>query len=275
MSDNTAQAELWNGRMGTAWVSVEETIDSLLEPLTRHLIDAAAPAPGKRILDIGCGCGTTSLTLAHEGAHVWGVDISTPMIDQANSKVDAVDGVKFSVADAATQTYMPDQDVIFSRFGVMFFADPIAAFRNIRLALKPKGKLVFLCWQSPPDNPWISVPGAAVAPFQPDDLPVPEPRAPGPFAFADKNYCRQMLIDAGFSNVKIQPVKENLYLGDTLDEAMVFQSRVGPLSALLETVDEATAKQASDAVKQALAPFLSDTGLMMPAATWLVTADNS
>ena len=160
--------------MGSAWVSVEDYIDRMLEPLSAVAIDAVGAKAGDRIIDVGCGCGTTSLTLAKNGAQVWGIDISTAMIDRAKEKVNDAGNVAFSVSDAAAQNYTADHTVVFSRFGVMFFADPVKAFANIRTALVPGGRLVFLCWQLPAANPWLSIAGMALQPFQPADAPPPD-----------------------------------------------------------------------------------------------------
>ena len=183
MADNAEQAELWNGRLGKAWVNVEDYIDGMMAPLSTVALEAVNAKPSDRIIDIGCGCGTTSFSLGATGAAVWGVDISTAMIDRANEKDNAAGNVAFSVGDAASQQYTADHTVVFSRFGVMFFADSVKAFANIRSALVPGGRLVFLCWQPPAANPWLSIAGAALQPFQPADAPPPDPEAPGPFRF--------------------------------------------------------------------------------------------
>ena len=269
---NQEQADLWNGRMGTAWVSVEDYIDRMLEPISRVGIERAGARAGEKVIDIGCGCGTTSLELAELGASVWGLDISRNMIDRANAKDHGGANVRFSVADAAAETYEAEHDVVFSRFGVMFFSDPVGAFRNIRSAMKPGARLVYLCWQAPQQNPWITIAGAAVAPFMPEDAPVPDPLAPGPFSMADPDRTRQVLEDAGLVDIAIEPVDKDLHLGDHLEELMVFQKQIGPLSALLESADAETAEQATRAVEAAFAAHAADAGVSMRASAWLVTA---
>jgi len=274
MSENAEQAEFWNGRMGAAWVNVEDYIDRMMAPLSAVALDAVNAKPNDRIIDIGCGCGTTSLSLGASGAEVLGIDISTAMIDRAKEKENAAGNVAFSVGDAASETYTADHSLVFSRFGVMFFADPVKAFANIRSALIPGGRLVFLCWQLPADNPWLSIAGAALQPFQPSDAPPPDPEAPGPFRFGVPKYTLGVLTSAGFTNIKLQAVVKDLHLGDTVDEVMRFQSNIGPLSGLLETLDESLHEAAIAAVRDAFAVKADSSGINLEASTWLVTATN-
>lgn len=261
--------------MGTAWVSVEDFIDRMLEPLSAEAIKAANAQASDRIIDIGCGGGSTTLSLGASGAEVWGVDISTVMIDRAKEKENAAGNVAFSVSDAATQAYTADHTLVFSRFGVMFFSDPVQAFTNIRSALVPGGRLVFLCWQLPTANPWLSIAGAALQPFQPADAPAPDPEAPGPFRFGVQEYTQEVLGSAGFTNIEMKPVVKDIHLGDTIDELMRFQSNIGPLSGLLETLDESRHEEAIAAVRDAFAAKADSNGIDLEAAAWLVTATNS
>lgn len=274
MADNVEQAELWNGRLGKAWVNVEDYIDRMMAPLSTVALDAVNAKPSDRIIDIGCGCGTTSFSLGASGAAVWGLDISTAMIERANEKDNAAGNVSFSVGDAASQQYTADHTVVFSRFGVMFFADPVKAFANIRSALVPGGRLVFICWQLPAANPWLSIAGAALQPFQPADASPPDPQAPGPFRFAVPEDTQKVLSSAGFTNIAMQPVVKDLHLGNTIDEVMQFQSNVGPLSSLLETLDKSLHAAATAAVTDALAAKADSNGIKLEASTWLVTATN-
>lgn len=260
--------------MGKAWVNVEDYIDRMMEPLSSVAIDAVNAKAGDRIIDIGCGCGSTSFSLGATGADVWGVDISTTMIDRANEKDKGAGNVAFSVSDAASQQYTPDHTVVFSRFGVMFFADPVQAFANIRTALVPGGRLVFLCWQLPAANPWLSIAGAALQPFQPADAPPPDPEAPGPFRFGVPEYTHEVLGSAGFSNIEMQSVVRDIHLGDTIEELMRFQSNIGPLSGLLETLHESRHEEATAAVRDAFAAKADSKGINLEASTWLVTATN-
>ncbi|MFT7221220.1 MAG: SAM-dependent methyltransferase [Candidatus Azotimanducaceae bacterium] len=273
MSDNTEQAEFWNGRMGQAWAKAEAQIDRILAPLSDEAVSRMAAVSGEKVIDIGCGGGGTSLALTASGASIWGVDISQKMIECARQKVGSNEHLAFSVGDAAAESFSPEYQAVFSRFGVMFFADPISAFSNIRTALVPGGRMAFLCWQTPAENPWISLAASALQPFQ-ADAPTPDPRAPGPFAFADPDYLREVLTAAGFGNIGIESVARQLHLGDSVAEAMTFQSQIGPLSRLLAELDDEAGKRATQAVVEALTPHCTDTGIDLGAATWLVTATN-
>lgn len=269
MTDNAEQAEFWNGRMGDAWVKVEENIDRMLMPLTLPAIEALAPGSGEQIVDIGCGCGTTSVMIAERGASVHGIDISEKMIEQAKRKNTSV---RFTVADAATHPFGGDQDALFSRFGIMFFSEPATALGNLRTALKPGGRLAYLCWQAPANNPWMAMVGQALQPYQPEDLPPPDPDAPGPFSMADPDKTTGVLQTAGFSDISITPVEEAIFLGQNVDEAMAFQQHVGPLSALLESTDRAEHDKLIDVVRGVFEPLVGDEGIRLPAAAWLVRA---
>ena len=154
----------------------------------------------------------------------------------------------------------------------MFFADPVAAFSNLRQALKPDGRLVFLCWQAAQANPWVAVAGRAVQPFLTPPETKPDPRAPGPFAFAEADYVRDLLRDAGYADVACDPLEGTLRLGGSLDEALEFQGQIGPLSRVLAELDDSTRAQALAAARKALLPHMSDAGLELGAACWLVSA---
>ena len=163
--DNSDQIEFWNGSTATNWVAAEERMAELLAPLSRHVIERARVRPGEAVLDIGCGCGGTSLAMAGAGARVLGIDVSGPMLARAREHGRGNDQVEFIEADAASNPFNPEFDLLFSRFGVMFFADPAAAFANLRGGLNPTGRLCFICWQAVSENPWLAAPMAAAPPI--------------------------------------------------------------------------------------------------------------
>ncbi len=272
MSGNEEQIEYWNGKAGETWVTAQERVDAMLAPLSAQAVAAAAVQAGERVVDIGCGCGATSIAFAERGAHVWGVDISAPMLARARERSAGLDNVAFSEGDAATQSYTPDHQLVFSRFGVMFFADPHAAFANIRSALVPGGRLVFMCWQAPRENPWMAVAGRAIQPYLPEPEAPVDPQAPGPFAFARDAYIRDILGAAGFSDVEIVDTRAELHIGDTLDDAMAAQSEIGPAARALAELDGDERDAALAAAREALAPHISDNGINLGAAAWIVSA---
>lgn len=276
---NAEQIRYWNEQAGPKWVALQELLDLQLAGLGTRAIDRAAIVHGEAILDVGCGCGTTSLELARragETGNVLGVDVSAPMLDLARRRArDAgLRNVRFELADAQTHQFScASRDVAFSRFGVMFFSDPVAAFANVRRALKPGGRLAFVCWQSLGLNPWMAVPLAAVA--QHVSLPPPaSPDAPGAFAFADRDRVGGILKKAGFSEIAFEAVEESLIIGGTadLDTAVEFLLTLGPTQALLAQADEPLRAQVVRSVRTSLVPHHGPDGVRMPAAAWVVRA---
>jgi len=270
--DNAEQIEFWNGPTAINWVAAEERMDALLEPLSRHVIERAAVKPGEAVIDVGCGCGPTSLAMAAAGARVVGIDVSAPMLARARERGRGNDRVQFIEADAATHPFEPEFDLLFSRFGVMFFADPVAAFANLRGALKPGGRLCFVCWQALAANPWLAGPMAAAAPFLPATEP-PDPRAPGPFSFADAEYLGDVLVSAGFSDVEITPYPVQMRIGANLAEAMEFCTRVGPLASALGNLDSADREAAVAAVAKVLAASETAAGVILAGGCWIASAN--
>lgn len=273
-SANADQITYWNAVAGETWAAQQERLDRQIEPLGLEAMAALAPKPGERILDIGCGCGQTSLELAERGASVQGVDISEPMLAVAKRRAaEAGADIAFLAADAQTQAFPQAAfDAAFSRFGVMFFGDPPAAFANIAKALKPGGRLAFVCWRPIAENAWMSAPFAAALPHVPQDAlpPPPEPNAPGPFAFADPDRVRDILGQAGFTDIEIRPYDRKIG-GNDLETTVGLSLKVGPLGALLRDRPELT-DTVVDAIREGLRPHCSDDGVFLPSATWIVTA---
>ncbi|MEZ4332302.1 MAG: class I SAM-dependent methyltransferase [Myxococcota bacterium] len=271
-ADNRAQIDYWNGQAGETWVRRIDRIDGMLAPITQALLERAAVRPGERVIDVGCGCGSTSLELVRRGARVFGVDVSEPMLALAKQRAAGLEGIAFKRADAAVQPLTPDHELVFSRFGVMFFADPVAAFRNLRTGLTPEGRLCFVCWQAMSDNAWMATAGQAVMAFLPKPAEAPDPRAPGPFAFADRDHLHGILARAGFESIGIEDFRTKLHVGDDLDQAMAFQSDVGPVARALAELEGETRDRALAAAREALAKHLTPSGVDLGAACWLVTA---
>src|ERR1700744_5929088 len=206
---NADQIAYWNGPNGQRWTDRQAEQDVLLAPVTQALIDRAAPRPGERIIDVGCGCGGTSMALASRVApagFVLGVDISGPMLSRARQLAPKELPVDFVLADATVYPFDPGSfDLLVSRFGVMFFAEPAVSFSNLRRALRPNGRVAFACWRAPRENPWMMTPLHAVYQHVPKPPP-PAPDDPGPFAFASEDRVRRILGEAGYQTIAMEPV---------------------------------------------------------------------
>jgi len=271
---NADQVAYWNDQAGATWAALQPSLDAQIAPLGLCAIDVLAPLPGERVLDIGCGCGDTTLEIARRvapGGEVLGLDISAPMLEVAleRAAVEGVTAAGFRQADAQTATFDTQFDAAFSRFGVMFFADPAAAFTNIRAALRPGGRLAFVCWRKPGENPWMMVPLEAALRFVPPPPPM-DPHEPGPFAFADAGRVRSILLAAGFADIVTAPLDMAIG-GFKLAQALDVALQVGPLGKLLR---EAPGRRESvvGAVRDALAAHDTGQGVWLASATWIVSA---
>jgi SAM-dependent methyltransferase len=278
-TENAAQIAYWNDRAAVTWVTLQERIDAMMVPITRAALAAAAAAPGERIIDIGCGCGATILELSPRvgpAGHVLGVDVSEPMAGRARERVAAagIANAEIVAADATTHAFPAEgADLLFSRFGVMFFADPTAAFVYLRHAMKPSGRLLFACWRPLAENSWFTVPLAAGAPLLPPQPPA-EPNAPGPFAFADPERVRRILADSGWRDIALAPHDLPMHFaasGD-LEAATELATRVGPLARMLNEADPDLRPVVRAAVSEALRPYDGPDGFVFGGAIWLVSA---
>jgi SAM-dependent methyltransferase len=277
---NAEQHRYWNELAGPIWVAHQERLDRQIGPHGERALALLAPAPGERMIDLGCGCGDSTLALARRvapGGHVLGLDLSEPMLARARERAAAAGlaNVAFRVADVQSARLDAGAfDAAFSRFGVMFFADPVAAFRNVLRALRPGGRLVFACWRPVQENPWVLVPMAAAAPLL--TLPPPPPEdAPGPFAFGDAERVRSILAAAGFEGIALEPIDLPMSpAGGDLDEAAETFLQVGPLASMLREANasEALREQVRGAVRKAFEPHLRGGRVELGSAIWLVQA---
>ena len=275
-ADNADQIAYWNADGGENWVALQKYMDAQLEPYGLRAMDALAPASGERLLDVGCGSGQTSLALGQAvgaGGTVVGLDVSRPLLDLARRRASesGAANVSFLEADAQTYGFAPASfDAVFSRFGVMFFADPPAAFANIRRAVKPGGRLAFVCWRTPAENDFMTVQLAAAAAQLPP-LPPPTPGAPGPFAFADPARVRHILSSAGFRDIDLTPCDRKIGGGD-LEQTVTMSLNIGLLGRALLEHPEKRALVIDD-VREALRPHVDEDGIVrLGSATWIVTA---
>lgn len=274
---NQEQATWWNEEAGHRWVKMNRELDAQLEPFGVAVMDRLGLGAGARVIDVGCGGGATSIMLADKvrPGNVLGVDLSGPMLAHARSRAQGLANVRFEHADAQTFAFEPLAfDVAFSRFGVMFFADPVAAFANLRSALRPGGPLGFVCWRDVRENPSFSVPVEAALPWLPVPPAAPEPGAAGPFALSDRSRIQDILERAGFVEIDIVAHDSELIFAGRADiEAAVdLAMQIGPLSRALGDADDSVRAKVRAAVREAFAPRHGPSGVVFPAATWIVVA---
>jgi SAM-dependent methyltransferase len=275
VTGNQAQIDYWNGPTGKRWALHNSETDRNLAEAADAALKLAAAQPGERVLDIGCGAGLTSLLLAEAvgtGGHVMGVDVSQPMLALARSRAQGAN-LDFIEADAALYPFQPEHDLIFSRFGVMFFVDPVAAFANIRKGAARDGRLAFVCWRAVQENEWVTLPYEAAKSLLPEQKPV-HPHAPGPYAFADADRVRNILADAGFSGIGIEKFDGTMDLGsDPQLASFQITQLMGPTARALRDADDATRTRVQSAVAEALAQFQAGAPtIRLGIACWLASA---
>ena len=276
---NADQIEFWNGEGGEKFVRYQNALDIMLKPFGEEAIRRAGVKAGEAVLDIGCGCGDTSIdlaTLVGVTGEVVGVDISEPMLARAEYMAAQTEltNVFFELGDVEAGPLHRDSfDLAFSRFGVMFFRNPATAFANVHAALRDGGRLTFACWQALKKNQWVSIQMEAVLPLVPPPPPM-GPEDPGPFSFADADRVRRILGEAGFTDIAIDPFDTEVALGGmlVLDDAVDFSMQLGPASGLLKDATDTVRAQARDAVRASLAGHQTPRGVMLSAGAWIVSA---
>jgi ubiquinone/menaquinone biosynthesis C-methylase UbiE len=270
-----SQSALWNGAAGHAWVDLQDLLDRMFKPLEELLVKAVGERAVRSVLDIGCGTGATTLAVARalgtEGRYV-GIDISDPMLVAARARA-ARDGIRASFIHGDAQVYAFEAasfDTLISRFGVMFFDDPVAAFLNLRSAAKSTAELHFVAWRSPSENPFMTTAEHVAAPLLPH-LPKRLSGVPGQFAFADQHVTRRILEDSGWTQIDIRPLDVNCTFAET--ELTTYLTRLGPVGkALQETVDDSIRARVTETVRAAFDPYVHGAEVRFTAACWIVSA---
>jgi len=274
---NADQIAYWNGPAGQRWAERQAAQDILLGPVADLLIYRAKPAAGERVIDVGCGSGVTTIAFARKVApsgHALGIDISAPMLARARASAPKELPVDFVQADATVHPFEPASfDLLASRFGVMFFADPVLSFANMRKALKPSGRLAFACWREPKENPWMMAPLQAVYKHVPK-LPPQGPEDPGPFAFASEERVHRILGSAGFKGIAMEacPLSMDIAVGRGLEAAVQGALEIGPAHRALEGAPDDVRAAAINSLREALAPLAKGDMVALPGSVWIVTA---
>ena len=275
---NKNQRDFWSGKGGDIWVERQNAMDTMLSPLGEAALNKLNLNEGENVLDIGCGCGHTTLNIAKRispDGQVTGLDISEPMLKRAKESANemSISNVSFNCVDVQTDDIGEEvYSAAFSRFGVMFFEDPIAAFHNINKSLITGASLSFVCWQSPALNPWQSLFIEAVKKYV--DLPSPPPRSPSPFAFMESEYVSSILEESNFQNIMIEghEAEVNMFSGRSLSDSVKDYISINPVvSGMLKDSTEQEKTEIINSAIEAFSPYYSAKGLMFPSATWLVT----
>ena len=272
---NVEQARAWDGTEGTQWTLHEERYEGSTAAHTVHLLRAAAIRPDDRVLDVGCGCGSTTREAAAlaPGGLALGVDLSEQMLTRARERAanQGLRNVEFLKADAQANPFDPAEfDVVISKYGAMFFADPVAAFTNIADATRAGGRLALLAWAGLGANSWVTQIRAALAAGR--VLPEPPANAPGPFGLADPDHARRVLGESGWGDVRLTEIAEPVRLGEDPDDAFAFVSQMGITLGLLDGLDITTGDGCLRRLHETMREAMTDIGVVLPSKSWLIEA---
>jgi len=276
--ENAGQIAYWNDEAGARWAALQERTDAAFAVMTEAALDYASPQTDEAVLDVGCGCGETVLELARRvgpNGNVMGVDVSKAMLDLAAERTRRrhLTNVQLVLADASTHRFSEGAyDLAFSRFGVMFFDNPVKAFANIKRSLRDGGRLTFTCWRDLSQNPWFFVPLAAAKPYLGPQAQ-PDPESPGPLSFADPNRVRLILQRAGFTTIELIQYDTMMRLSgpNELESAADFATRLGPVSRALTGADESLKATVKAAILEVLREHEAAEGVFLPASVWIVS----
>ncbi len=271
------QTRLWNGPSGHAWVELQESLDRMFKPIEDLFVEEALAGAKRRILDVGCGTGSTTLAVARrlgaQGQAV-GIDLSEPMIAVARARAEREKTpATFIRANAQTHAFEPASvDMFISRFGVMFFEDSVRAFANLRHAASDDAEMRFIVWRSPAENPFMTTAERAAAPLLPN-MPPRRPAAPGQFAFADQRRVNRILEDSGWAEIDIRPI--DIPCSFPEKDLVRYLTRLGPVGQILQETDERTRTQVMESVCTAFDPYVHGSEMRFTAACWMLCARGS
>jgi len=274
---NADMLAFWNGQGGHTWVARQAHTDTTLTPVTEALLAFAAPRAGERVLDVGCGCGASTLEFARaveSSGRVAALDISEPMLaeGEARAKAAGINNIEWRQADPATAT-LDEYDLLTSAFGTMFFGDSVSAFSHMRRSANQGGRMAIVCWRPLIENPWMEVPMNAVARHLPP-RPKPAPHAPGMFAFADPGHVSKILTASGWTSPRFEKLDVNLDIaaGRGLEEAVIQSMQIGAVNSWLRNQPAEVVLAAIASLRGALAPYVNGASVRLPGAMWLISS---
>jgi SAM-dependent methyltransferase len=271
---NVDQSNAWNGIEGLSWAAHQDRHDVATRRFTAELARAAAVAETDHVLDVGCGCGQTTRDAARAAARgsALGVDLSAPMLERARTRAadEGVPNVSFVQGDAQVHEFDRGAfDVVISRFGAMFFADPTAAFANIAGALRPGARLALVAWMPLDQNEWLTAIREALAMGR--ELPSPPIGSPGPFGLADPEHVRSVLESAGFTGVDLTEFRSVIELGSDPDDAFAFVRDLPPVQGMVQDLDDVQTEQATELLRGTLRSHATPDGVLLGASAWVIT----
>ena len=275
MTTSSAQVDYWNGPAAERWTRQQEALDRALDPFGRAMLARAEIVAGERVLDVGCGCGATTLAIADlvgSSGQVTGIDVSSMMLARATQRLAGRSNVSLLEADAASHRFLLPADAVASRFGVMFFDAPIDAFTNLRRALVPGGRVAFACWRAPSENAWVRVP-LEVTLRHVAAPPPPEKDEPGPFSFADSRRVEDILRAAGFGAIRVEAFDDDVVLSlDGVEGAVEFAMTAGMTARLLADASPETRSAVRDDLHRELSRLVPSERVTLGGAAWIASA---